>query len=151
MTIGQAAELYAIHPSTVANWIRAGLSVSREGRTGMFDLAVLLPWVRARDRRDLDEAKAASSPDVAKAAKVAAEARLREMDVEEREGGLLKALDVKDRWVQIVVSIREAVMAVAGVAVQAGLVAAEREDELETELRDALVLATRLKAEKEDE
>ena len=142
VTIGQAAELLGVHHQTVANWTRAGLPVVREGRSGMLDLAVMLPWVRARDRKELDDHKALVSPDAARTAKVAAEARLKEMDVAEREGKLLRADHVEERWTEIVVAVREAVMAVAGVAVQAGLIKPTQEAELETALRDALVLAS---------
>ena len=139
VTIGQAAELYGVHPSTISNWTRAGLPVTREGRTGILDLAVALPWVRARDRRDLDEAKAATSPDVAKTAKIVAEARLKEMEVEEREGQLVPLDQTEERWTERVIMLREALASVPGAAVQTDLVAAEREAELEALIRDTLI------------
>ena len=144
---GRFADLCAVHHNTVSNWIRAGLPAKKEGRAMMLDLAVAFPWVRARDRKDLDEAKAATSPDVAKAAKITAEARLKEMDVAEREARLLPAEQVAERWTQRVVTLREAVMSVAGAAVQATLVHPEQEAELEALLRDALVLVAARPAE----
>ena len=50
-----------------------------------------------------------------------------EMDIAEREGKLVAVEDVEETWIHVLVSIREAVMALAGNAVQSGVVPAERE------------------------
>ena len=85
--------------------------------------------------------RALHDPDQARAAKLTAEAKLKEMDVADREGRTIQVADVEERWAQVAVSIREAVMAVAGTAVQAGLIKPTQEAQLETQLRDALILA----------
>ena len=67
-----------------------------------------------------------------------AEATLRELDVQEREGKLLALDAVEERWLQITTTVREAVLAIAGTAVQDGLLAPGKEAALDDIVRAAL-------------
>jgi hypothetical protein len=144
VTAGRFAILMGVHHNTVGNWIKnEGLPAKRRGRDTDIDLAAGVAWVRARDRRDLEAELEAlrqgRDPEANKNAKLAAETRLRELDVAEREGRLILADDVESRWSQIVAAIRESVMGVAGAAVQGGLIDPGQEVELEEMCRDALI------------
>lgn len=146
------ADLCAVHAQTVSNWIRDGLPISRRAGRAYVDLAVGFPWVRAKDREALDAARSRTDPDGARAAKTAAEARLKELDLAEREGSIVQAAEVEARWSEVITAIRESVMSVPAVAVQGGLVEPAREADLASVCRDALVAAVRARApEGEDE
>ena len=137
------AALFAVDPGTVKSWIGEGMpSVLDASRKRVYDLARCVAWIRTRDARifqgRLDER---DGPDegASKNRKLAAAARMAELDLAEREGELVDARDVEDQWRQSVVSIRESVMSVPSIAVQAGLIPTEREAELEAMCRDVLI------------
>jgi phage terminase Nu1 subunit (DNA packaging protein) len=130
--------LCGVHHNTVSTWVKDGLPVIRVGRRALVNLAVGFPWVRARDAAAVKEARAAGDPESAKGAKLQAEARLKEMDLAEREARLVAADDVEETWAHALVSVREAVMAVAGNAVQSGVILPAQESELEDLCREAL-------------
>jgi phage terminase Nu1 subunit (DNA packaging protein) len=142
VTAGRFGDIVGVHHNTVGSWLKEGLPAVRRGRRTDVDLAAGVQWIRARDRRELEaqleELRQGRNAEASKAAKIAAEARLRELDVAERQGRLIPADEVESRWSQMVVSFREAVMAVAGQAVQAGLIEPAGEGELEGICRDTL-------------
>ena len=150
VSAGQFAELCGVHHNTVAVWLKDGLHASRVQSRVHIDLALGFLWVRARDQAAVDTARNRADPHNARGTKLAAEARLRELDVAEREGELVPAADVEARWTQMMSALREAVMAVPGVAVQAGLVEAAREADLEQACRDALTAVARKGAGEEE-
>jgi phage terminase Nu1 subunit (DNA packaging protein) len=143
VSAGKFAELCGVHHNTVGNWINEGLPATRVRRQTRIEVAAGVQWVRHRDRHELEDEIAAlrSGQDAegSKAAKVAAEARLKELDLAERQGRLLQADDVEARWTQIVVSVREGVMGVPALAVQAGLILPAQEADLEAICRDVLI------------
>lgn len=143
--VAELAELFGVHRHTIENWIKDGLPATRGVTPGdpvLAQLRAAVRWVRARDeersRKAIEKARGGDE-DSAKARKLAAEAKLKEMLVAEREGKLVPAGDVEARWTERVGSLREALRAIPGMAVQAGLVAARDEVRLESMLRDALV------------
>jgi len=135
------AELMGIHTGTVKQWILAGMPATRGGAVVRIDLNVALKWVRLRHERELSEIRERTDAEGGKERKTAAEARLKEMDVAEREGQLVRASEVEERWAQIINALRESVMAVAGNAVQAGLIEPRQEVELDELHRGALAAA----------
>lgn len=147
VSAGKFAEICGVHHNTVGNWIKEGLPAERVRRDTRIDLDAGVKWVRARDRHDLEAEiaalRAGQDAEGAKAAKVAAEARLRELDLAERQGRLLNADDVEARWTQIAVAIREGVMSVPGIAVQAGVIEPRQEAQLEALCTDALAALVR--------
>ena len=106
--------------------------------------------MRARDEEACQERLvAARSPQIetARIRKLAAEARIAEANAAEREGELVPANQVGERWGSMATAMRERVLAIAPVAVQRGLLPPEREDELAELCADALrELASRGKA-----
>jgi hypothetical protein len=91
-----------------------------------------------------DRAKAAAGDeDTAKGRKLMAEAKLKELKLASEEGRFVPADEVEARWTERVGALREALRAIPGMAVQAGLVAARDEVRVETMLRDALVAYAR--------
>ena len=71
--------------------------------------------------------------------KYAAEARLKEMEVAEREGRVIPAEEVEATWSLLVDATKEAFLNLAGSAVQAGLCRPEQEGALDALVRDALM------------
>lgn len=141
---GQFAELVQAHHNTVGNWIKAGMPVShRKGNAAVIDLWAAIPWVRARDRQEVEEARNAHDPESARARKVLAEARLKEMELAEREGRTITVEEATAAGLAVADAVREALLGVAGAAVQAGLVAPEQEAALDALVRDALTALSR--------
>lgn len=140
------AEICGVHPNTVALWIKAGMPVSGRagtgGRSNTIDLGAAIQWRRQVDGHEFEERLAAvrSSPDMDKlrARKLEAEARIAEANAAAREGELVPADEVVDRWSRIVLSVREGVLSLAPRAVQAGVLAPEQEDALSDLSRDVL-------------
>lgn len=137
------ADLLGVHRNSVGNWLKDGLPIARRrGREAVLDLAVALQWIRKRDADAADQrlAEATADPDLdrAKARKMMAEADMAELQRDQRRGLLVGASDVEERWAEMVVSLRESVMSVPGVAVQSGLIRPSQEAQLEDLCRDAL-------------
>lgn len=136
------ADLVGVHHNTIGNWLKEGLPGRRRNRETQIDMAAAVPWVIARQRRDLEAElallRSGLDEDANKAAKVAAEARLKELDLAERQGRLVYADEVEARWSQVAVAVREAMMAVPGQAVQSGIIEPAREAEMDQIVRDAL-------------
>jgi phage terminase Nu1 subunit (DNA packaging protein) len=142
----QFADLLGVHHNTVGNWLNAGMpALERTGTRATIALGPALQWIRARDKEDLDKAREGLDEEGAKARKMEAEATLKELDVKEREGRLVAADEVQERWSEMLVTIRESVMAVPGTAVQLGLCDRGKEQGLEAVCRDALVSAVEKK------
>lgn len=150
LNVAELAELYGVHRHTIEAWVKDGLPATRDGAPGSTNRAPLraaVQWVRARDQRiaadALEKAKeAASGEESSKGRKLAAEARLKELAVLEREGRLVPVDEVEVSWMQKTITIREAVMLVAGSLVQSNLVRQSDEIKVEGILRDALVSAS---------
>jgi phage terminase Nu1 subunit (DNA packaging protein) len=143
---GTFAEIVGVDPNTVRSWVASGLPARRDGRAVLIRLAEGVQWVRSRDRDALEKVRASADPEGAKNAKLAAEARLKEMDVLERAGKLMLADDAEAAWIHALTAFREAVLSIAGNAVQAGIIPAKLESELDDLAREALtVLGSRLR------
>jgi len=138
VTSTQFADLCGVNPSTVYAWTQRGLPTTRDAPLTFVELAVGIQWLRAQDAATITELRAARDPDGAKVSKLVAESRLKQLDVAEREGALVPADEVEARWIEMMTALREAVMASAGAAVQAGLVQPTQEGKLSDLLRDAL-------------
>jgi phage terminase Nu1 subunit (DNA packaging protein) len=168
LSLADFAGLLGKHRTTVQQWIRDGMPVAkvRGGKQGahQIELGPALEWHQARLEAQLEErlrqvesafeerlqAKEASfearlkalmsSPDIdaARARKTAAEADIAEMERDQKRGDLVPTVDVEERWAGMIISLRENVMAIPGVAVQSGLIPPAREVDLETACRDAL-------------
>lgn len=142
VSAGQFADLCGVHHNTVGNWIKEGLPHLRSRRLTKIDVAAGFTWVRTRDRAEheteLATLRDARGSEASKAARAAADARMRELDLAEREGTLISADDVEARWTQIVIATREAVMGLPAIAVQSGLIDPARETHLTAICRDAL-------------
>ncbi len=106
-------------------------------RVKLYSIAEVCRWMRARAEA------AAGDEDTAKGRKLMAEAKLKELKLAEEEGRFVPADEVEARWTERVGALREALRAVPGMAVQAGLVSTRDEVRLETMLRDALVAYAR--------
>ncbi len=155
LTAAEAAKLFAVDVRTMTRWIADGLPARRSGRAQAIDPVAAVAWVRARDAEAAEErleaALARVDPDSALGRKRMAEARIKELDLAEREGQLVQADQVEDTWLLQVVALREAVMDAPAVAVQSGLIDTDKELALEEILRDALAAASKnLKAVAED-
>jgi len=145
----ELSALFSVHRTTIDNWIKEGLPVEKGGPAGnvlQVPLKVAVQW--ARDR-DLAKHKAAlaqlrqesDGEETAKARKLAADARMRELDLAEREAKLVDVAQVEDAWQQQVAAVREALMTLAAEAVQAGLVQPQDEGKVEDMVRERLVNA----------
>lgn len=140
VNLARFAALVGVHRNTVSTWAAEGMpSEARENET-VVELAAGFQWIMARHKRELKELRERADPDGARTAKIAAEAKLREMDVAEREGKLVSADDVTEAMTARAVAVRESVMAIAGNAVQVGVIAPAQEAALEEICRDALTV-----------
>lgn len=144
MNVAELAELYGIHRHTVEDWVKDGLPAARnpQGTKVLAQLRAAVQWVRERDAaRGADALKKArdeGDQDSSKARKLAAEARLKELAVAEKERKLVSAEEVEAAWSDMMVALRESVMATAGMLVQSNLVRPEDEGKAEALLSDAL-------------
>jgi phage terminase Nu1 subunit (DNA packaging protein) len=143
LTREQVANLAGVGRVTLERAIAAGeiapggTGGGSTGKAALFSISATCRWMR-------DRAKAAAGDeDTAKGRKLMAEARLKELKLAAEEGKLVPADEVEARWTERVGALREALRAIPGMAVQAGLVAARDEVRVETMLRDALVAYAR--------
>lgn len=138
----ELAALFGVHRHTVGQWRKAGLPSKPAGRVREIDLGVACRWIRARDaaiaKAERDGLKDQSQRQAAITRKVVAEARLSELEVEERTGALVQATSVGARWDLIALALKEGVLALAPRAVQAGLIPIEGEEPLARLCRDVL-------------
>jgi phage terminase Nu1 subunit (DNA packaging protein) len=151
VTERELAQLFAVHVNTAHNWVKAGLPARKPGRRLMIELGPAIRWVREKDAETCEAriATIRSTPDMdaARARKLTAEARIAEANAATREGELVPAAQVGDRWGRIAQAVREGVLSLAPTAVQHGIVAADREEALDVLCRDVLrELADRGKA-----
>jgi len=147
VSLTEFAELTGRHRTTVQAWIRAGMPVKR-ARGGARGAHVIDPgpafrWLLERTEAACEERIAAltANPDasLARARKLAAEADLAELERDRQRDHLLPVDDVEARWMQVAVAVREAVLAIAGVAVQAGIIRPDQEATLDDLCRSALL------------
>jgi excisionase family DNA binding protein len=147
VNVAEIAELYGIHRHTVEEWVKDGLPAARnpQGTKVLAQLRAVVQWVRTRDAERgaaaLEKARAEGDQDSSKARKLAAEARLKELAVGEKERKLVSAEDVEVAWADMMVALRESVMATAGALVQSNLVRQEDEGKVEALISDALTNA----------
>src|SRR5262249_36310892 len=98
--------LVGIDRSTAQLWIRDGLPIRRPvgGHRGahQIDLGPAFRWIRAKDAAAYEErlstVRANPAAEVARTKKLAAEARIAEANARQREGELVVAADVGERW-----------------------------------------------------
>lgn len=144
MNVAELAELYGIHRHTVEDWVKDGLPAVRnpQGTKVQAQLRAAVQWIRARDAargvEALKKARDEGDQDSSKARKLAAEARLKELAVAEKERKLVSAEEVEASWTDMMVALRESVMATAGMLVQSNLVRPEDEGKVEALISDAL-------------
>lgn len=123
---------------------------ARRGGENHIGLGDAIRWLRARDaaawKARLDAATSSPDIDAQRARKIRADADIRELDRDERLRELVPAAEVEEHWCSMMESLREALMAVPGTAVQEGLIRADREQHLETLVRDALTIFGKDKA-----
>lgn len=151
VSVAEVAELFGVHRHTVEGWTKDGLSADRPSGVGgpvLLKLREVVRFVVERERKRASDAIAKAregSPDEdsSKARKLRAEARLKELNVAERERKLVPAAEVEEAWSQQIVAVRESVMSTAGQLVQTGLVRPDDERKVDEILRDALVSAVR--------
>ena len=136
----QFAALVGVHPKTISGWVALDDAIPHARiATGLrIDIGEGFRWLCRRDKAEMKKARAAGDPVSSKNAKLAAEARLKELDLAEREKKMISADEVVDGWLQIVVAAREAVLAIPGVAVQAGIVDPKNEVALDAIVFDTL-------------
>jgi len=142
VTAGRFGDLCGVHQNTVTNWLKAGMPVDREDRRAMVNVALGVQWVLAKHEREMQALRARTDPEGARAAKTAAEAKLKELDLAERQGQVVRADQVEADRTQEAMAVREGVMAIPGIAVQQGTVVPGKEMELEALCRDALTGVT---------
>ena len=132
--------LVGVHPKTISGWVALDDAIPHARiATGLrIDIGEGFRWLRRRDKAEMKKARAAGDPVSSKNAKLAAEARLKELDLAEREKKLVSVEEVTEGWLQIVVAAREAVLAIPGVAVQAGIVDPKNEVALDAIVFDTL-------------
>ncbi len=154
--VGTFAELLGVHRNTTGAWLKAGMPIRRRvGRVTELDLGAALRWLRKRDETAWEARleAAVSSPDIdhARARKLGAEADLAELERDRKRGEMVQTDAVEARWGEMVHSIREGVMSVPGMAVQAGLIRPDQETTLDDLCRSALTLLSRPPAGEEGE
>jgi hypothetical protein len=126
-----AAVLAGVSRITLERALSAGDLVA-DGRKGLA-LKSVAAWLRSR------EVSARGGDDGSmKARKLAAEARIKELELEALEGTLVPAEGVEETWGGMMNALTNAVMEVPGAAVQSDLVDAADEFALEDLLRVAL-------------
>jgi phage terminase Nu1 subunit (DNA packaging protein) len=147
LNVAELAELYAVHRHTVEEWVKDGLPAARnpQGTKVLAQLRASVQWIRKRDAERADaalrKARDEGDQDSSKARKLAAEARLKELSVAEKEKRLVSAEEVEASWSDMMTAIRESVMAVSGALVQSNFIRPEDEGKVEALIADALTNA----------
>ena len=137
------ADLLGVHHNTVQNWIKNGMPYTRSGKSAGVELRDALRWVQGRHEAEIRELRERFDSEGGKSRKILADARLKEIQVAEREGLLLTKADVEDTWTGALAAIRSNVMSVPANAVQLGLVPPAQEAALGIMCRDALASSGR--------
>lgn len=144
LNVAELAELYGVHRHTIEEWVKDGLPAARnpQGTKTLAQLRAAVRWIRERDGKRheeaLEKARAEGDANSSKARKLAAEARLKELSVAEKERTLVPASEVEAAWADMMTALRESVMSTAGALVQSNLVRPEDEGKAEALLADAL-------------
>ena len=144
LSLDEYSRLIGKHRTTVGRWLADGMpAVRRKGPHGahQVDVGPAIRWILDRLEADLAATAAPKESTKAQAArerKMVAEARLAELDVAEREGEVVPAAQVGERWAQMVMAARERLLVLPAVAVQRGLVPANREREIAQVVDEAL-------------
>ena len=139
-------DLVGIDRSSAQLWIHDGLPILRRrgGHRGahQIDLGPALRWIRARDAAACEErlstVRANPAAEAARTKKLAAEARIAEANARQREGELVVAADVGERWGRMALAARERLLSLPATLVQRGLVQADHEDQVVKLVHDAL-------------
>jgi phage terminase Nu1 subunit (DNA packaging protein) len=139
LTRGEVQSLAGVGRATLERAEQAGeiRSTGTAGSAKLYSIDAVCGWMRARAEA------AAGDEDTAKGRKLMAEAKLKELKLASEEGRFVPADEVEARWTERVGALREALRAIPGMAVQAGLVGPRDEARIETMLRDALVAYAR--------
>lgn len=146
VNVKQLADLCGVHRHTVESWLKDGLP-SEDPKGGpaagrLVHLATAFQWVLAHYQAKHEAALEKLQDKLdggARERKLEAEARIKELEVAERERRLLPAADVEAMVLSEADATREAMLGVARSAVQAGLIRAEQEAALEDLVRGALL------------
>jgi phage terminase Nu1 subunit (DNA packaging protein) len=160
VSILEAARLLGRDRATVSAWVSSGCPIVTEadreaGIPWGLDLGEVLRWreglaaerASAKLRRRIAELEALTNGEAtppleeARRRKIAAEARLAELELAERAAELLRAEDVAAAWVATAAAVRTRILAVPSATAQelaASGDPAECHDILESALRDAL-------------
>jgi phage terminase Nu1 subunit (DNA packaging protein) len=117
VNLSEIARILGVSDRTVQRWHEAGIPRHGEGRGSTYPVARVVAWVRRRDREQFERELAMSpAPDLdeARARKENALARLRELDVAEREGELITVEDALAHQEQVYAALRGILLAVPG-------------------------------------
>lgn len=129
------AQIFGISTITIDGWIRADMPCERRGGKGVsyqFNTADVINWVRERERAKGSGVKvqAAIDPNDPRARTAMAQAKMKELELAQKQGDLLPAQAMLDMVEEQYTAARSRLLLIAARA--APLVAAE-EDEAECE------------------
>lgn len=137
-TKNKLAKVIGMAPMTLEKMIRDGMPVKAKGsRTTAWEMnsADCIDWLRKRDIQLATGDEEALSFDAAKRRDKEAQAKLRELQIGEREGKLIEVTRVVDYMGKMLGAVRSRIFAVRG---QVPGLTAEQEDQLNDALVDAL-------------
>ena len=97
------AQAFGVSARTVNKWRKVGMP-EHDADRHLFDIVAIARWDADRDRKSAD----AGDPDRRYSE---ARARLREMEVAEREGNLISRTDIYRTWSQLIVDARRRLLA----------------------------------------
>jgi len=108
----EIAAYFGVHWRTVLLWVKAGCPASRDARKRWrFDLAEVLPWTEAQQktfRPGRPAEKRDSQADEWRRRAEQAKAELAELDLAEKRGQLVDAVDVEAGRVKRIIAVKEA-------------------------------------------
>jgi phage terminase Nu1 subunit (DNA packaging protein) len=140
-----AADYADVSRTTAQVWIRReGLPVLRRrgGRGGAHEIELVpaIRWLRARDKAAYEAELVKGNPahEAARLRKLQAEARIAEANAAEREGDLVPAAQVEERWARIALEVKERALVLPAVAVQRGVIVVDQEAALAELVYDVL-------------
>jgi phage terminase Nu1 subunit (DNA packaging protein) len=89
----ELADILGVNDTTLWEWQKEGMPILELGGSGKpnkYDTAAVVAWIRARDRR--------TAPKTTRDALAEIELKLKQMDLDERQGLLVPAAEVKPLW-----------------------------------------------------
>lgn len=144
------ARMLGVSTRAVQDMINAGCPVVDRGSPGqaaVMEVAAVLAWVRQRDRRSEDPRRSAASETAlgARARNAAAQAELREYELAQLRGELIRVSDVLPIVREELASVRARLLQIPGrvaPSIAGGMTLQEIEEAIDEEIRDALTELT---------